>query len=125
MDRVNFNLTRTNDYGIRNRGGVSAGDRPKKEAILDLGKYQDQRVKVKFAGGREIYIVVGVLKGYDLLMNLVLDEVIENLRDEDGNITDQKRQLGLVVIRGTTLVLFSPVDGSEEIKNPFLEQAAI
>lgn len=45
--------------------------------------------------------------------------------DEDGNITDQKRQLGLVVIRGTTLILFSPIDGSEEIKNPFLEQIKI
>ncbi|CCJ30291.1 unnamed protein product [Pneumocystis jirovecii] len=121
MDR-NYNLTKTNDYGIRNRSNVSTGDRPKKEAILDLAKYKDQKVRVKFAGGREI---VGILKGYDLLMNLVLDEVIENLRDEDGNITDQKRQLGLVVIRGTTLILFSPIDGSEEIKNPFLEQIKI
>lgn len=121
MDR-NYNFTRNSDYGARGKIGMSLGDRPKKEAILDLKKYQDQKVRVKFTGGREI---VGVLKGYDLLMNLVLDEVIENLRDEDGNITDQKRELGLVVIRGTALVLFSPVDGSEEIKNPFLEQAII
>ncbi|KAG5519801.1 hypothetical protein PMAC_000074 [Pneumocystis sp. 'macacae'] len=121
MDRT-YNLAKNNDYGIRNKGGIPTGDRPKKEAILDLGKYKDQKVRVKFSGGREI---IGILKGYDLLMNLVLDEVIENLRDEDGNITDQKRQLGLVVIRGTTLVLFSPVDGSEEIKNPFLEQIKI
>ncbi|QSL65249.1 hypothetical protein MERGE_002558 [Pneumocystis wakefieldiae] len=121
MDR-NYDLTKNNDYGTRGRGHMSAADKPKKEAILDLGRYQDQKVKVKFMGGREI---VGILKGYDPLMNLVLDEVIENLKDEDGNITDQKRQLGLVVIRGTTLVLFSPVEGSEEIKNPFLEQAII
>ncbi|KAG5439536.1 hypothetical protein PCANB_002111 [Pneumocystis canis] len=121
MDR-GYNFARNIDSGNRGRSSASIGDRPKKEAILDLGKYQNQKVRVKFAGGREI---VGILKGHDLLMNLVLDEVIENLRDEDGNITDQKRQLGLVVIRGTTLVLFSPVDGSEEIKNPFLEHITI
>jgi U6 snRNA-associated Sm-like protein LSm7 len=31
-----------------------------------------------------------------------------------------KRTLGLVVLRGPTITLLSPVDGSEEIENPFL-----
>ena len=35
------------------RGGASAGERPKKENILDLGKYMDKRIVVKFTGGRE------------------------------------------------------------------------
>lgn len=30
------------------------------------------------------------------------------------------RALGLVVLRGPTITLLSPVDGSEEIENPFL-----
>lgn len=30
-----------------------------------------------------------------------------------------KRTLGLVVLRGPTITLLSPVDGSEEIENPF------
>ena len=30
------------------------------------------------------------------------------------------RSLGLLVARGTLLVLLSPVDGSEEIENPFV-----
>jgi hypothetical protein len=39
------------------RGGhVNAGgerERPKKENILDLGKYMDKQITVKFTGGRE------------------------------------------------------------------------
>jgi len=77
----------------------------------------DKRIIVKFNGGRE---VTGSLKGYDALMNLVLDDVHEVLRDDDGN--ESTRSLGLVVARGTLLVLVSPVDGSEEIANPFIQQ---
>ena len=43
----------------------------KKQSVLDMSKYMDKEVRVKFMGGRE---VVGVLKGYDALLNLVLDE---------------------------------------------------
>lgn len=32
------------------------------------------------------------------------------------------RSLGLVVLRGPTITLLSPVDGSEEIANPFNTQ---
>ncbi|CAI6336414.1 unnamed protein product [Periconia digitata] len=100
-------------------GGAGAGqtERPKKENILDLSKYMDKRITVKFNGGRE---VIGTLKGYDQLMNLVLDEVKEAMTDEDGNV--QYRKLGLIVARGTLLVVISPVDGSEEIANPFIQE---
>jgi len=40
------------------------------------------------------------------------------LADDENNTTT--RSLGLVVARGTLLVLVSPVDGSEEIANPFV-----
>ena len=63
--------------------------------------------------------MTGTLKGYDQLMNLVLDDVKESLRDDEGNTTT--RPLGLIVARGTLLVLISPVDGSEEIANPFTQ----
>ncbi|KAI9056230.1 hypothetical protein LZ554_001158 [Drepanopeziza brunnea f. sp. 'monogermtubi'] len=100
------------------RGGHAggSGERPKKENILDLGKYMDKKITVKFTGGRE---VTGTLKGYDALMNLVLDDVDEVLRDDEGNTSS--RSLGLVVARGTLLVVVSPVDGSEEIANPFVQ----
>jgi len=104
------------------RGGRSSGpgsqppmDKPKREAILDLSKYVNERIRVKFTGGRE---VTGVLKGYDQLLNLVLDEVEEDFQDPDP----RTRSLGLVVLRGPTITLLSPVDGSEEIANPFLPQ---
>ncbi|KAL1955074.1 hypothetical protein VTO42DRAFT_9063 [Malbranchea cinnamomea] len=110
----------------RSGGGAAGGgaqqqqqqqEKPKKENILDLTKYMDKEVCVKFNGGRE---VTGTLKGYDQLMNLVLDDVKEVMRDDEGRETT--RSLGLVVARGTLLVLISPVDGSEEIANPFVQQ---
>lgn len=75
-------------------------DKPKREAILDLAKYANARIRVKFTGGREgmcLFIqphpadddhtlnliresVTGVLKGYDQLFNLVLDEVEEQIQ---------------------------------------------
>ncbi|KAJ5291981.1 Ribonucleoprotein LSM domain eukaryotic/archaea-type [Penicillium angulare] len=97
-------------------GGGGAQEKPKKENILDLNKYMDKEVQVKFNGGRE---VTGTLKGYDQLMNLVLDDVKESMRDDEGNSTT--RSLGLIVARGTLIVLISPADGSEEIPNPFVQ----
>ena len=34
-------------------GGAQSGDKPKKENILDLNKYMDKEITVKFNGGRE------------------------------------------------------------------------
>jgi U6 snRNA-associated Sm-like protein LSm7 len=80
----------------------------------------DKRVRVKFAGGRE---VIGTLKGYDPLVNLVLDDAEEYLRDPEDfyKLLDKTRQLGLVVCRGTAVVLICPTDGMEEISNPFAQ----
>jgi U6 snRNA-associated Sm-like protein LSm7 len=65
--------------------------------------------------------VIGSLKGYDQLMNLVLDNVKETLRDpEDENVQlKETRDLGLVVLRGPLLLSISPVEGNEVIENPF------
>ena len=87
--------------GRGGRGGGRGGgqgvqaEKPKKENILDLTKYMDKQVNVKFNGGRESkycanlacpgsdsFVVVGTLKGYDQLMNLVLDDVQETMRGE-------------------------------------------
>jgi U6 snRNA-associated Sm-like protein LSm7 len=76
----------------------------KKESALDLAKFIDKGVRVKLAGGREgakaqatllnaimlnnltlaASAVSGTLKGYDQLMNLVLDESMEYLRGDPG-----------------------------------------
>lgn len=49
----------------------------KKESILELTKMIDAKVRVKCIGGREL---VGTLRGYDELVNLVLDDADEYLR---------------------------------------------
>ncbi|RKP28995.1 LSM-domain-containing protein [Metschnikowia bicuspidata] len=114
-------------YGDRNRSDRQRSDarclppkqdRPKKEAIVDLHKYFGQQVQVKFVGGR---YVEGVLKGFDQLMNLVLEDVVETLRDpEDLSIlTDQTRPLGKVIVRGPQMLTLSPLHGTENISNPF------
>lgn len=72
-------------------------------------------MRVKLMGGR---LVTGILKGYDQLMNLVLDETVEYLREpEDPTVImkDKTRELGLIVIRGTVLLSLSPCEGSEVI----------
>jgi U6 snRNA-associated Sm-like protein LSm7 len=128
----------------------SASTVPKKDSILELSKLQDQVVRVKCPGGRELQ---GVLRGYDELVNLVLDDCEEFLRtgkdwttkmlaaliarphtehtsfvyystDDTQQTTGKTRRLGLVVIRGTQVSVVMPHDGVEEIANPFVAAAA-
>ena len=42
--------------------------------------------------------------------------------DDPYKLTDDTRQLGLVVCRGTSLTLICPADGFEQIANPFVQQ---
>ncbi|XP_019368663.1 PREDICTED: U6 snRNA-associated Sm-like protein LSm7, partial [Gavialis gangeticus] len=102
-------------------GEMADKEKKKKESILDLSKYIDKTIRVKFQGGRE---ASGVLKGFDPLLNLVLDGTIEYMRDPDDQykLTEDTRQLGLVVCRGTSVVLICPQDGMEAIPNPFIQQ---
>jgi len=92
----------------------------KKTSILDLSKYMDKAIRVKFSGGRE---VAGVLKGYDHLLNIVLDNCTEFIRDPEDpyKLSEDTRGLGIVVCRGTAVVLICPVDGMEAIANPFVQ----
>jgi U6 snRNA-associated Sm-like protein LSm7 len=91
-----------------------------KKTVLDLGKYIDKGIRVKLSGGRE---VEGILKGFDQLLNLVIDECKEYKRDENDmlRITDETRNLGLIVTRGTSVMVVSPLDGYCEIANPFAQ----
>lgn len=81
---------------------MSAGEKQfekrRKESIIDLNKFMDKRIRVKFTAGRE---VVGLLKGCDNLQNMVLDCATEYLRDPDDphRLTEDTRELGLIVCR--------------------------
>lgn len=88
-----------------------------KELAIDLEQYCDKNVQVKLMGGRQI---VGILKGFDPLLNLVLDHSVETIRKFDEPETF--RSLGLIVCRGPSVLVISPSDGSAEIENPFVDQ---
>jgi small nuclear ribonucleoprotein (snRNP)-like protein len=68
--------------GKKESGGSSAGHNnatisSRKESILELTKMMDAEVRVKCLGGRELQ---GILRGFDDLVNLVLDDCIEYIR---------------------------------------------
>jgi hypothetical protein len=78
------NCSMSNDSGENKKSlaggggtGGGGGGGPRKESIMELAKMMDSTVRVKVTGGREF---VGTLKGYDDLVNLVLDEGIEYVR---------------------------------------------
>ncbi|PVU92424.1 hypothetical protein BB559_003727 [Furculomyces boomerangus] len=114
--------------GQRGRGGNQGHNRGKqgtetkkvRQIVFDLNKYIDKMICVKFLGGRE---VTGLLKGFDQLQNMVLDDSVEQTRDSENFefANGTTRNLGLLVCRGPSVIAISPLDGSEEIENPFLQ----
>lgn len=46
------------------------------------------------------------------------------IADEPFKFSEDTRSLGLVVCRGTSVVLICPQDGMEPIANPFISQDA-
>jgi len=59
---------------------------------------------------------VALASNDNVLFILVVDP------DDPYKLTEDTRQLGLVVCRGTSVVLICPVDGMESIANPFVSQ---
>ena len=115
-------------------------------------------LSASFACHRRRRVVRGVLKGFDQLVNIVLDNCVESMHgasararfyfrrfrrrrprprrpptalpppadpDDPYRLTDKTRKLGLVVCRGLQVSLVSPVDGMEEIANPFIQHSEI
>ena len=64
-----------------------------------LGKSVDSPVLIRLKGDREFR---GILKSFDLHMNLVLNDAEEL---QDGEVT---KKLGVVLIRGDNIVYISP-----------------
>ncbi|KAH3901359.1 Sm-like protein LSM7 SCDLUD_002851 [Saccharomycodes ludwigii] len=94
----------TNNYSNNNQRKKFQG--PKRDAIMDLAQYKYQSIRVQLTDNR---VVTGTLKGYDQLMNMVLDDAIEYIGDElDSTLLVGKRKLGFCVLRGTLLIMISP-----------------
>ena len=89
--------------------------------ILNLEEHVGKQVRVQFQGGRE---VVGVLQGYDAMVNVVLEDATEYLRSKEDPYqpSGETRQLGRVVCRGNNVTLVFPEEGHEQISNPFTNQ---
>ncbi len=64
------------------------------------------------------------MRSFDGLLNIVLDDALEYLRDPSdfNTVTDATRFLGQVVVRGTAVTVLGPEDGLKSISNPFLEE---
>ena len=58
--------------------------------ILDLNPHMGKKVRVRFQGGRE---VVGVLRGFDPMVNIVIDDSIEYLRSDGDEYKANVRQI--------------------------------
>lgn len=66
-----------------------------------LNKSRNKRIMVELKNGKQI---IGSLQAFDIHINTVLDDAEERV---DGVV---KRKLGLVFIRGDTIVLISPAE---------------
>ena len=64
-----------------------------------LNQSKGKRVIVELKNGRQY---VGLLKAFDIHINVVLEEAEEN---EGGEV---KRKMGVVFIRGDTITIISP-----------------
>lgn len=62
-------------FSGRGRGGPQGPqptmDKPKREAILDLSKYANNRIRVKFTGGRE-GAPSSVFRRYSIVLTILL-----------------------------------------------------
>ena len=64
-----------------------------------LNKARDKRVIVELKNGKQF---VGILKAFDIHINVVLEQAEERENNE------LKRKIGVVFIRGDTITIISP-----------------
>jgi len=67
----------------------------------ELKKFMDKRLGLQINSGRNL---IGVLRGYDPFMNLVIDECVEKMK------SGEMRKVGMVVIRGNSVVMLEGLD---------------
>lgn len=86
-----------------------------KDSIIEFTYLIDKEVIVKFVGGRD---VEGVLKGFDRVGNLIIENAIEITNKAPLNNTNTKIQ-GLLFARGPNISSVFPKSSYEEIDNPY------
>ncbi|KAL7419052.1 hypothetical protein Q5752_005888 [Cryptotrichosporon argae] len=71
----------------------------------ELKKFMDRRLFLHLQGGRQ---VSGVLRGFDMFLNLVVDQAFEELG------AGQRRACGMVVIRGNSVSTMELLDSMRQ-----------
>lgn len=67
----------------------------------DLKKFMGQRLSISLNGGR---VVLGRLMGFDVFMNLTLEEAQEEIS------ATERRDIGVMVVRGNSIVNMGSLD---------------
>ncbi|KAL6246567.1 Serine/threonine-protein kinase smg1 [Rhinocladiella similis] len=71
------------------------------QAQPELKKYMEKRIFVQLNANRK---VIGILRGYDVFLNIVLDDAVE---EKPGG---ERARLGMVVIRGNSVVMLEALE---------------
>jgi small nuclear ribonucleoprotein G len=87
----------------------------KKAQTPELKKLMDKRLAVKLNANRR---VVGILRGYDQFLNIVLEETIDDTplppppkpEEPTASAVPPKPNIGLVVIRGNSIISMEPLE---------------
>ena len=68
----------------------------------ELKRFLDKRIAVNIQGGRKIQ---GTLRGFDMFLNLVVDDAIEQIHPEasNPNVWQDGDRCGTVVVRGNSV----------------------
>lgn len=74
----------------------------------ELKKYMDKKVMLTINAKRKI---AGVLKGYDLFLNVVLEDAIEIIQPSNSQGSPIHNNLGQqTVVRGNSIIAMEPLD---------------
>lgn len=94
-------------------GASEANGRPagRKSLLLD---YVNKAVNVITNDGRN---VVGTLRGFDQVCNVILDKSVERVFSTDSGV--QVVTLGLYVIRGDNIAVLGEIDPERDAKVPW------
>ena len=95
---------KNNDKLDKKKPQKQKGIKIKKTNIYDLNSFLNKKISIIFAGGRKIK---GILKSFDTLENMILDDVEEIFPN------DKTRELGLTFVKGSSLESVIPGEYEE------------
>mmetsp|Transcript_18500 Transcript_18500/g.25647 ORF Transcript_18500/g.25647 Transcript_18500/m.25647 type:complete len:82 (+) Transcript_18500:118-363(+) len=75
---------------------------PKFQKGPDLKRFMDKRLRLSLNGNRK---VVGVLRGYDAFLNVVLEEAVH-----ESTGSGEPSTIGTIVLRGNSIIQFESLE---------------